>query len=37
MNMGGTEAISVDFGNQTNAAGSGTLAFSPEAADYLSD
>ena len=26
MNMGGTEAISVDFGNQTNAAGSGTFA-----------
>ena len=26
MNMGGTEAISVDFGNQTNVAGSGTFA-----------
>ena len=25
MNMGGTEAISVDFGNQTNIAGSGTF------------
>ena len=25
MNMGGTEAISVDFGNQTNVAGSGTF------------
>jgi len=26
MNMGGTEAISVDFGNQTNVSGSGTFA-----------